>query len=67
MRADSSQPYYAPCSVGGLMEPAFLRSARLDADGGPRDAGASTRALWRPLRARLRSALQLAVAAIRLH
>lgn len=70
MRADSYQPHYAPSSVGGLMDPAFLRSARLDADGGPRNLETievQTQGLWEPLRARLRSAVQHAKDQFRPH
>jgi hypothetical protein len=33
MNAHHAQPYYAPSSVGALMDPAFLRHAVMEANG----------------------------------
>ena len=33
MHAHQSQPHYTPTSVGGLMDPVFLRGAVSDANG----------------------------------
>ena len=33
MHAHQTQPHYAPASVGALMDPGFLRSAVIDANG----------------------------------
>ena len=60
MHAGQTPLHYEPASVGGLMDPVFLRGAVLDAEGG-RDADAGTgatrrrhwRAAWRRLVARL--------------
>jgi len=61
MHAGQTPLHYAPASVGGLMDPVFLRRAVLDAEGGRHaDAGTgATRsrrhwcAAWRRLVARL--------------
>ena len=63
MRADSTQPHYAPSSVGGLMDPAFLRGARHDADGLPPVFHGEPPALW----LRLQQAVHSVVAAMRHH
>lgn len=61
MRTDSNQPHYAPASVGALMDPAFLRGARHDADGASPIFLPEQPALWQ----RLQSAVQTVFAAIR--
>ncbi len=63
MRADSNQPHYAPSSVGGLMDPAFLRGARHDADGAPPAFHTAPAPIW----LRLQAAVQHMVSAIRHH
>ncbi len=63
MRADANQPHYAPASVGGLMDPAFLRIARHDADGASAVVEPQAPALWQ----RLQGVVQTVVAAIRHH
>lgn len=50
MHPHQAQPHYAPASVGGLMDPAFLRDAMIDAHGDRRVAPASLATLllrWR--------------------
>jgi hypothetical protein len=50
MHAYQDQPHYAPASVGALMDPAFLRSAVIDANGDRRDQTPPSAALllrWR--------------------
>ncbi len=42
MPVNHTQPRYAPSSVGGLMDPAFLRGAMSDANGGHRPMAAAT-------------------------
>ena len=63
MRADSNQPHYAPSSVGGLMDPDFLRSARYDADGRQPVYADERPGLW----LRLQQAVQSMLAVMRPH
>jgi len=63
MDAHHAQPHYAPSSVGGLMDPAFLRSAVMDANGDRRDDAASPQTL----RLRWRGALHAIAVAFRRH
>jgi hypothetical protein len=46
MHEHLTQPHYAPASVGALMDPAFLRGAMLDAEGGRRAESTSPPATW---------------------
>ena len=52
MPVNHTQPHYAPSSVGGLMDPAFLRGAMSDVNGGhrPMTAGVDAAAAWPRLR-----------------
>lgn len=50
MHPHQAQPHYAPASVGGLMDPAFLRDAMIDAYGDRRAVPTSPTTLllrWR--------------------
>lgn len=61
MHEHLTQPHYAPASVGGLMDPAFLRGAMLDAEGGRRAKSTSLPAK----RPRWRTAVQAVAAFFR--
>lgn len=50
MSANHTQPHYAPASVGGLMDPAFLRGAMGDADAHHHPMAADPSARWSRLR-----------------
>jgi hypothetical protein len=63
MHAPQAQPHYTPTSVGGLMDPAFLRGAVIDANGGQAEAGTS----WRTVLLRLRAAMRRFAAVLRRH
>jgi hypothetical protein len=63
MRADKGQPHFAPTSVGVLVDPAFLRSAMIDANG---DRHAET--VSRPtLHLRWKDTMHAIAAALRRH
>jgi hypothetical protein len=50
MHAHDAQPHYSPASVGALMDPALLRRAMIDANGGHQPESNSSLALrlrWR--------------------
>jgi hypothetical protein len=62
MYTHPTQPHYTPSSVGALMDPGFLRSAVIDANGERRTAsGAST------LRMRIQVAMHAVAVALRRH
>ncbi len=62
MHAHPTQPHYAPASVGGLMDPAFLRWTVIDAEGGRR-AGSTSPAM----RPRWRTVMHAVTAIFRRH
>ncbi len=62
MQPDHDHPRYVPTSVGGLMDPTFLRDAVSDADGTRRQEAVSMRQAWYRLRT---AALAWRAAAVR--